>query len=139
MFNFKFWCNPILGLLTLSYHSTALVMACFRPLDRAVASKAQKAIAFMLCLGWFGAFFAMIVIYRMQADGEACLYLCGRRIDIPHHHRDVQKAQFLLVPLEWILLCDLGFRTTLYHQELHWEAGEVDSAKPSSSGAETNV
>ncbi|KAJ3524215.1 hypothetical protein NMY22_g11099 [Coprinellus aureogranulatus] len=111
------WCNPIFGLGTLSFHLRLLstLLLTRSPSERPLyASKGCIIAAFSLSFCWLAAFFAMIFVYETQADGLDYLAIGGIQFGFPHTQSDLQKIQFMLVPVEWIILCDLGFRTTIY-------------------------
>ena len=62
-----------------------------------------------------GGFAALIFIREAQSDGVTCLDLpFGFHVHIPYHEHSLQRWQFFVVPIEWILLGDLAVRKTLY-------------------------
>ncbi|TEB35773.1 hypothetical protein FA13DRAFT_1706991 [Coprinellus micaceus] len=132
----KLWCNPIFGLGTLSFHLSILLLRRARPNRPLYASKGCIFAAFALSFCWFAAFFAMIVIYEVQADGIDYIAIGETHLDFPRSPKDLQRVQFMLVPVEWILLCDLGFRTTLHRYDIlnfSKERSEFSPSPPSSA------
>jgi len=121
------WFNPVFGVATLSFHLSVLLQTSARPVKPVILSNTCNAVAYFLSFVWFAAFFAMIIVYQTQAEGTGCLILCGRTFNLPSNAKNTQKLQFLLIPVQWILLLDLAIRTTLYRCELLDEEAESEA------------
>lgn len=60
----------------------------------------------------------MVFVYEVQADGCDFIAFGEVQLDFPHSSKDLQRIQFMLVPVEWVLLCDLAFRTTIHRHDM---------------------
>jgi hypothetical protein len=78
-------------------------------------------LAYILTIAWLGAFAVMALI---ACGGYTDLYLCGLIIHVPTHPITTQKFQFMLTPLEFVIMGDLAIRITLLRREM-WKAKDV--------------
>lgn len=124
------WCNPLWGLATLTYHLIIFLrLTCAHKSAYIHLTPTANIIAYILSFLWFGAFFVMIFVSQLQSDGVHCMVVCGMELVLPPFQTKSQKLQFILVPTEWILLCDLAIRTTLVRDELAY-GGDEDALRP---------
>lgn len=71
--------------------------------------------AYILSIAWLGAFAVMAFI---ACGGYTDLLLCGLIIHIPVHPITTQKFQFMLTPLECVIMGDLAIRITILRREV---------------------
>ncbi|KAF8969468.1 hypothetical protein BDZ97DRAFT_246377 [Flammula alnicola] len=107
--------NPFFAILTMGYHSTMLLLAYKRPEDAPMLPIAYTISAYLLSLGWLGAYIAMAVVLSSR-ETEVHLFDC--RIMIPQTLRDTQKLQIMLDALECTIIGTIAVKSTIQRLQL---------------------
>ncbi|KAK0468134.1 uncharacterized protein EV420DRAFT_447991 [Desarmillaria tabescens] len=106
------WANPAIGILTLAYNITLLVL-WYKETDEDLALKFFYSVyavlyAGTLCAGWIPAFVIMVLVAWDRPQGTVNIW--DRDIQFPEYVVYTQRLQFLLTSLQLALFGDLTVR-----------------------------
>jgi len=107
--------NPFFAILTISYNITLFVRMYNRPEDAPILSIWYTISAYLLSLGWLGAYICMAFVLSSREKETTFFHT---HIMIPQEMRDSQRVQMLLDPVEFALIGNIAVKRTIERLQL---------------------
>ncbi|KAF9472955.1 hypothetical protein BDN70DRAFT_997900 [Pholiota conissans] len=107
--------NPFFAILTIAFHITMLVVVYKNPEDAQMPSIWFTMAAYLLTLGWLGAYVSMAIVLSSR---ETSVALFDTHIMIPQNMRDYQKFQILLDAAECVVVGTIAVKSTVTRSQM---------------------